>query len=109
MAAAKRKAEPSVTQDMLIMMSAFMRNGRRLCSPFRLDARKEGEEVCGRAHLCAAVLHRLRLWRAPSWAGSSGPRSRSRFQPPERDLFLSRRHLGRDGGARRRGGGSALR
>ncbi|CAJ1400545.1 unnamed protein product [Effrenium voratum] len=59
-AAAKRKAELSVIQDMPdsingIMMSAFMRNGRRLCGPFQLDACKEGEEVCGRAHLCAVL------------------------------------------------------
>ncbi|CAJ1425386.1 unnamed protein product, partial [Effrenium voratum] len=60
-AAARRKAEPSVIQDMPdsingIMMSAFMRNGRRLCGPFQLDACKDGEEACGRAHLCAADL-----------------------------------------------------
>ena len=153
MAAATRKAEPSVTQDIPVHQwhhdVSLHAQWPSTLRPFPVGC-KQGRRggVRSGASVRSCPPDGSRLWRAPSWAGlqsqggffgcggqargtpgaacggggaaasgpgpnsrrpswwtrarsrprASGPDSRSRLQPPERHLFLSRRHLGRDGG-----------
>ena len=43
------------------VLTAFLKNGRRLCGAFQMPSGcDEGEEVCGNAHMCAVLLARGR-------------------------------------------------